>query len=82
MSLFFLYFKFALLNYYMQMWLQAIAIALPRVQDHFDVPDHSIGWLSTLMFAGMMFGAVGWGTCKHVSPKLPSNILLTYFFPC
>src|SRR5258708_23892275 len=49
----------------MQMWLEAIAIALPRVQDHFEVSDSRIGWLSTSMFGGMMFGAVGWGNCKY-----------------
>jgi hypothetical protein len=27
------------------------------------VPDNQIGLLSSAMFAGMMFGAVGWGTC-------------------
>ena len=64
------------------MWMQAIAIILPRVQRHFarefprqlsldlsivltlhPVPDNQIGLLSSTMFAGMMFGAVGWGTC-------------------
>jgi hypothetical protein len=69
------------------MWMQAIAIILPRVQRHFaresresmaiprmsslnlpspvprPVPDNLIGLLSSTMFAGMMFGAVGWGTC-------------------
>lgn len=28
------------------------------------MPDNYIGYLSTSMFAGMMFGAVGWGSCK------------------
>jgi hypothetical protein len=73
------------------MWMQAIAIILPRVQRHFacelsppvnsrdesmtmpsqlslffpsrPVPDNQIGLLSSAMFAGMMFGAVGWGAC-------------------
>lgn len=31
---------------------------------HFIVPDSYIGTVSSSMFAGMMFGAVGWGTCK------------------
>lgn len=66
-----------------KMWIQAIAIILPRVQQHFDgehphasmhllalivplsytVPDKYIGTLSSSMFGGMMFGAIGWGTC-------------------
>ncbi|KAI0346052.1 MFS general substrate transporter [Trametopsis cervina] len=48
------------------MWIQAIAIILPRVQQHFGVPDNYIGTLSSSMFAGMMFGAVGWGTCSDL----------------
>ncbi|KAF7298678.1 MFS general substrate transporter [Mycena indigotica] len=44
------------------MWLQAVAIILPRVQQHYSVPDSQIGILSSSMFAGMMIGAVGWGT--------------------
>jgi hypothetical protein len=40
------------------MWLQAIAIALPRVQVHYDVISTSIGYLSAAIFAGMMIGAV------------------------
>ncbi|KAF7987083.1 hypothetical protein HWV62_249 [Athelia sp. TMB] len=30
------------------------------------VPDSYIGSLSSSMFAGMMFGAVGWGTCSDL----------------
>ncbi|KAH9959805.1 major facilitator superfamily domain-containing protein [Russula dissimulans] len=48
------------------MWLQAISIILPRVQQHFSLPDNKIGLLSSTMFAGMMFGAVGWGTCSDL----------------
>ncbi|KIJ64572.1 hypothetical protein HYDPIDRAFT_90001 [Hydnomerulius pinastri MD-312] len=48
------------------MWIQAIAIILPRVQQHYLVPDKLIGTLSSSMFAGMMFGAVGWGTCSDL----------------
>lgn len=68
------------------MWIQAIAIILPRVQQHYSgglptplphstpslmpctltVPDNYIGSLSSSMFAGMMIGAVGWGTCRHL----------------
>ena len=106
------------------MWIQAVAIILPRVQQHFSgtfllplssfgyecpypsvlptptlcsrpsdttiptrflrlliyfehfkfvpqshlisapVQDRYIGLLSSSMFGGMMFGAVGWGTCR------------------
>ncbi|KAL0060024.1 hypothetical protein AAF712_013203 [Marasmius tenuissimus] len=48
------------------MWIQAVAIMLPRVQQHYGVPDSYIGTLSSSMFAGMMFGAVGWGTCSDL----------------
>ncbi|PFH49963.1 hypothetical protein AMATHDRAFT_62131 [Amanita thiersii Skay4041] len=48
------------------MWIQAIAIILPRVQQHYSVPDSYIGALSSSMFAGMMFGAIGWGTCSDL----------------
>ncbi|THH16949.1 hypothetical protein EW146_g3782 [Bondarzewia mesenterica] len=48
------------------MWIQAVAIILPRVQQHYSVPDSYIGTLSSSMFAGMMFGAVGWGTCSDL----------------
>ncbi|KAJ6583947.1 MFS general substrate transporter [Mycena vulgaris] len=48
------------------MWLQAVAIVLPRVQQHYSVPDNYIGAVSSAMFAGMMIGAVGWGTCSDL----------------
>lgn len=48
------------------MWIQAIAIILPRIQRHFLLPDNRIGILSSTMFAGMMIGAVGWGTCSDL----------------
>ncbi|KAF8547038.1 MFS general substrate transporter [Imleria badia] len=48
------------------MWIQAIAIILPRVQQHYSVPDNYIGTLSSSMFAGMMVGAIGWGTCSDL----------------
>ncbi|EKM51853.1 uncharacterized protein PHACADRAFT_165177 [Phanerochaete carnosa HHB-10118-sp] len=48
------------------MWMQAVAIILPRVQQHFDIPDAHIGVLSSSMFAGMMLGALGWGTCSDL----------------
>ncbi|KAJ3771287.1 MFS general substrate transporter [Lentinula raphanica] len=48
------------------MWIQAVAIILPRVQQHYDVPDNYIGAVSSSMFAGMMIGALGWGTCSDL----------------
>ncbi|KAH8981894.1 MFS general substrate transporter [Lactarius akahatsu] len=48
------------------MWIQAMAIILPRVQRHFSLPDNRIGILSSAMFAGMMIGAIGWGTCSDL----------------
>jgi hypothetical protein len=30
----------------------------------YAVPDNRIGILSSTMFAGMMIGAIGWGTCE------------------
>ena len=40
----------------------------------FTVPDNRIGILSSSMFAGMMIGAVGWGTCKFYPIWLVSRI--------
>ncbi|KAL1745814.1 major facilitator superfamily domain-containing protein [Schizophyllum fasciatum] len=48
------------------MWIEAVAIILPRVQRHYDVPDNHVGTLSSTMFAGMMFGAIGWGSCSDL----------------
>ncbi|KAH9480727.1 putative MFS-type transporter PB1E7.08c [Psilocybe cubensis] len=48
------------------MWIQAIAIILPRIQQHYSVPDSYIGAVSSSMFAGMMLGAIGWGTCSDI----------------
>jgi len=49
-----------------QMWLQAIAIILPRVQDQYGVSNNVIGALSSSTFAGMFLGAFVWGTCTHL----------------
>ncbi|EGG10311.1 uncharacterized protein MELLADRAFT_115563 [Melampsora larici-populina 98AG31] len=43
------------------MWLQSVAVILPRVQIHFRVSDRWIGLLSTSIFTGMMVGAWTWG---------------------
>ncbi|KAI0754860.1 MFS general substrate transporter [Daedaleopsis nitida] len=61
----------------------AIAIILPRVQQHFSVPDSYIGTLSSSMFAGMMFGAVGWGTCSDLMGRTTAfnaTLFLTSLF--
>lgn len=57
------------------MWLQAVAIALPRVQVHYSVPSSSIGYLSAATFLGMMLGAV-----SHLS-FLPDNGPYAYLAP-
>ncbi|CAO1614015.1 unnamed protein product [Sympodiomycopsis kandeliae] len=44
------------------MWLQGVAIILPRVQEDFQISDTYIGLLSSSTFAGMMVGALGWGS--------------------
>ncbi|KAJ7701373.1 major facilitator superfamily domain-containing protein [Mycena rosella] len=65
------------------MWLQAVAIVLPRVQQHYSVPDNYIGILSSVMFAGMMIGAVGWGTCSDLlgrSTAFNATLFFTAFF--
>ncbi|KAJ1309991.1 hypothetical protein OPQ81_006748 [Rhizoctonia solani] len=61
------------------MWLQAIAIILPRVQDEYAIPDSRIGILSSSMFCGMMFGALGWGSCSDVVGRsLAFNLTLAF----
>ena len=44
------------------------------------VPDNQIGLLSSTVFAGMMFGAVGWGTCTLtcLSALKPKTYRSTY----
>jgi hypothetical protein len=46
------------------MWLQGVAIVLPRVQDEWQIGDQWIGLVSSCTFAGMMVGALAWGSCK------------------
>ncbi|KAJ9074884.1 hypothetical protein DSO57_1001871 [Entomophthora muscae] len=43
------------------MWLQCVAVILPRVQQHFQVPNSMIGLLSSSIFLGMMVGSLFWG---------------------
>jgi hypothetical protein len=46
------------------MWLQGVAIVLPRVQDEWQIGDQWIGLVSSCTFAGMMVGALAWGSCE------------------
>ncbi|KDQ20952.1 hypothetical protein BOTBODRAFT_62009 [Botryobasidium botryosum FD-172 SS1] len=67
------------------MWLQAIAIVLPRVQDQYHVSDQRIGWLSASTFFGMMIGAVGWGTCSDLVGRVTAfkaTLTLASLFGC
>lgn len=43
------------------MWLQSVAIILPRVQQQFQIGDSLIGLLSSSIFVGMMAGSLFWG---------------------
>lgn len=45
----------------------------------FAVPDNYIGTVSSSMFAGMMFGALGWGTCERTLPVY-FMVQMTYLF--
>ncbi|KAG9096860.1 hypothetical protein FRC06_008248 [Ceratobasidium sp. 370] len=61
------------------MWMQAITIILPRVQDEYAVPDSQIGFLSTSVFFGMMFGALGWGSCSDIfGRRMAFNLTLVF----
>ncbi|KAL0087363.1 major facilitator superfamily domain-containing protein [Phycomyces blakesleeanus] len=65
------------------MWLQAVAIILPRVQEHFSISDKWIGVLSSSLFTGMMGGAFFWGTYSDArGRKTPYTMTLaiTSFF--
>ncbi len=81
------------------MWMQAVAIILPRIQQHYSgiylvwspsglsayfylaVPDNYIGAVSSSMFAGMMFGAIGWGTCMSFDSSAESMTIDDDFEP-
>ncbi|GAA5825942.1 hypothetical protein JCM11251_000062 [Rhodosporidiobolus azoricus] len=65
------------------MWLQCVAVILPRVQETFQVGDRWVGVMSGSMFAGMMVGAWGWGSYSDSHGRLPAfnfTLLLTSFF--
>ncbi|KAI9013411.1 major facilitator superfamily domain-containing protein [Phycomyces nitens] len=65
------------------MWLQAVAIILPRVQEHFDVSDRWIGILSSSLFTGMMGGAFFWGSysdsCGRRTPYTMTLAITSFF---
>ncbi|TDL17241.1 MFS general substrate transporter [Rickenella mellea] len=61
------------------MWIQTIAIILPRVQQHYAVPDGYIGYLSSSMFFGMMIGAIGWGSCSDLLGRSMAFNLTLFF---
>ncbi|KAG8768990.1 hypothetical protein FRC12_005235, partial [Ceratobasidium sp. 428] len=61
------------------MWMQAVTIILPRVQDEYAIPDSQIGFLSTSVFCGMMIGALGWGSCSDVvGRRMAFNLTLAF----
>ncbi|GAA5903456.1 MFS transporter [Sporobolomyces salmoneus] len=61
------------------MYLQAVAVILPRVQKEFEISDRWIGLLSTSIFAGMMVGAWGWGSYSDARGRLPAfNLTLCF----
>lgn len=51
-------------------WAPCCVVVRSQLSATIAVPDSYIGALSSSMFAGMMFGAIGWGTCKLPSPLL------------
>lgn len=61
------------------MYLQGVAVILPRVQKDFDISDNWIGLLSTSIFAGMMVGAWGWGSYSDAHGRLPAFNLTLLF---
>lgn len=65
------------------MWLQCIAVILPRVQRHWQIGDNSIGFLSSCIFLGMMLGAWAWGTYSDSQGRTPAfnlTLLVTSIF--
>lgn len=65
------------------MWLQCIAVILPRVQDHFKISNNLIGLMSSSIFAGMAAGAWAWGSCSDVLGRAPAfnlTLLVTSVF--
>ncbi|GET00545.1 MFS general substrate transporter [Rhizophagus clarus] len=65
------------------MWLQCVAVILPRVQRHFDLPNSLIGALSSSLFTGMMFGALFWGVLSDTHGRKQAfnwTLAVTTFF--
>ncbi|KAI9276522.1 major facilitator superfamily domain-containing protein [Sporodiniella umbellata] len=59
------------------MWLQTVAIILPRIQEYYKVSDRLIGVLSSSSFAGMTIGAFFWGTLSDTKGrKMPYTMTL------
>ncbi|CAI2166316.1 5538_t:CDS:2 [Funneliformis geosporum] len=48
------------------LWILCVAIILPRVQVHFQVPNSIIGLLSSSQYFGMMIGALFWGLFSDI----------------
>ncbi|KAG0237049.1 hypothetical protein BGW42_001942 [Actinomortierella wolfii] len=62
------------------MWLQGVALILPRVQDTFLVENQYIGLMSSSIFVGMMLGAMFWGMLSDVDvfftlPESPKYLI-------
>ncbi|KAK9900263.1 MFS general substrate transporter [Cystobasidium minutum MCA 4210] len=65
------------------MWLQCVAVILPRVQDEWGISDNWIGMLSSSTFTGMMIGAWSWGSYSDSFGRVRAfngTLLLTAFF--
>ncbi|CEH18791.1 Synaptic vesicle transporter SV2 (major facilitator superfamily) [Ceraceosorus bombacis] len=65
------------------MWLQGIAIIIPRLQDEFRLSDSIVGLASSCMFSGMMIGATGWGAFSDSYGRRPAfnlTLLLSTVF--
>jgi len=59
------------------MWLQAVSTLMPRVQQHFNIPDSTIGLMSSSIFIGMAVGAFFWGIFSdYQGRKLAFNLTL------
>ncbi|KAI9293229.1 MFS general substrate transporter [Neoconidiobolus thromboides FSU 785] len=54
------------------MWLQCIAVILPRVKDSFSVSEYKIGLLSSSIFTGMMIGSLFWGLFSDKNGRKPA----------
>ncbi|KAG5463615.1 MAG: major facilitator superfamily domain-containing protein [Olpidium bornovanus] len=59
------------------MWIQAIAVAMPQLQIEFGVADDHIGFGLSSTFLGMLVGALGWGVTSDMwGRKLAFNMTL------